>query len=83
MVSSHAAAGRPITRNGLPHGAAKAAEAAAPEATQATPPPPHSGHADARLRADARGAMATFAQRAGGGSRPWRRRRRSLAHRIG
>jgi hypothetical protein len=35
MVSSHAAAGRPITRNGLPHGAAKAAEAAAPEATQA------------------------------------------------
>jgi hypothetical protein len=38
MVSSHAAAGRPITRNGLPHGAAKAAEAAAPEATQAATP---------------------------------------------
>jgi hypothetical protein len=38
MVSSHAAAGRPITRNGLPQGAAKAAEAAAPEATQAATP---------------------------------------------
>jgi hypothetical protein len=31
MASSHAA----ITRNGLPHGAAKATEAAAPEATEA------------------------------------------------
>jgi hypothetical protein len=34
IVNSHAAAGR-LCRNGLPHGAAKATEAAAPEATEA------------------------------------------------
>ena len=35
MVSSHAAVGAAITRNGVPHAAAKATDAAAPEATEA------------------------------------------------
>jgi len=35
MVRSHAAAGAAITGNGLPHAAAKATEAATPEATEA------------------------------------------------
>jgi len=35
MVRPHAAAGPAITENGLPHAAAKATKAAAPEATEA------------------------------------------------
>jgi hypothetical protein len=44
-----------ISRNGLPYAAAKATEAAAPEATEAATAAPrrHSGHAGARVRADA------------------------------
>jgi hypothetical protein len=56
MVSSHAATAA-ITRNGLPHGAAKATEAAAPEATEAATAAtaPIAGTPDTPLRADARG----------------------------
>ena len=64
MVRSHAAAGAAITGNGLPHAAAKATEAATPEATEAATAAlaPIAGTPTHRDEPTREAAMAVFAK---------------------
>src|SRR5262249_15736976 len=94
MVRSDAADRAAISGDGLPPCCPQATQPAPPNATKPPPPPPrptappsppppprpHSAHANARLRADARGCHGGVSPRAGDGSK--RKPRRCRGFRI-